>query len=231
MGPTHLVTLLLVATAGLGSADTDEDRQKAVRMKTSRQLKEILSELGIEHDGLGKDELRELALQEDAVTRWEELHPEKKRKKSRAAASAFGKPPEGIDAATWERLMGQMKGDFSGCGSLSRHRLMLAIRRPSLAVRFCLRRCLAFRSPRRRRRAMQCRVLTCGREKDPERRRILEKLSKAGMSLGGGSDMDMDQLRQMEKVVDGLNDFKAGGAATPASGGAEEHVDFDKEEV
>ena len=50
-------------------------------------------------------------LQEDAVTKWEELHPEKKRKKGRAAG--FGERPDGIDAATWERLMGQMKGDFS----------------------------------------------------------------------------------------------------------------------
>ena len=37
-------------------------------------------------------------------------------------------------------------------------------------------------------------------EKDPERRRILQKLKAKGMSFGGGTDMDIEQLRNMEKV-------------------------------
>lgn len=52
-------------------------------------------------------------------------------------------------------------------------------------------------------------------EKDPERRRILEKLAKRGMSFGGGSTMDTEQLRNMEKMMDGINmdGFKGGDAA------------------
>ena len=51
------------------------------------------------------------------------------------------------------------------------------------------------------------------REKDPERRRILEKLKRKGMSFGGGNDMDIEQLRNMEKMMDGLG---SGGAARAA---------------
>ena len=31
----------------------------------------------------------------------------------------------------------------------------------------------------------------------------LEKLQKKGMSFGGGNDMDIEQLRNMEKMMDG----------------------------
>merc|ERR1719171_17652 len=61
-------------------------------------------------------------------------------------------------------------------------------------------------------------------ERDPERRRILEKLSKRGMSFGGGGSMDTEQLRNMEKMLDGINldaqKFKGGGAGADAGEGS-----------
>ena len=38
-------------------------------------------------------------------------------------------------------------------------------------------------------------------EKDPERRRLLEQLSRSGMSFGGGSSMSTEQLRQMAAMM------------------------------
>ena len=49
------------------------------------------------------------------------------------------------------------------------------------------------------------------REKDPERRRILEKLKRKGMSFGGGNDMDIEQLRNMEKMMDVARNRHRGG--------------------
>ena len=47
-------------------------------------------------------------------------------------------------------------------------------------------------------------------EPDPEKRRILEKLAKKGMSFGGGNNMDLEQLKNMEKMMDGINLGKQG---------------------
>jgi len=56
-------------------------------------------------------------------------------------------------------------------------------------------------------------------EKDPERRRILEKLAKRGMSFGGGNSMDTEQLKNMEKMLDGLGDSMPGkGGGAPPGG-------------
>ena len=50
------------------------------------------ADLGIEHDAsIGKDELRELVLQEDALTKWEKKHPGQK--KVRAYCFAIAWPP------------------------------------------------------------------------------------------------------------------------------------------
>ena len=157
-----LLVAVLLLLAGVASAEDDEVKAKAVRMKTSRQLKEILTELGIDHGGLDKDGLRALALREDAVTKWEELHPEKKRKpRSQSPFGNMGAAPEGMDPVEWERLMAQMRGDFS-------------------------------------------------HEQDPEKRRILNKLKGMGMSFGGGSDMDLEQLKNLEKAMGNLGDLKGG---------------------
>lgn len=167
-----LVILVFLSFLGCGRAEEDEEvAKKAVRMKTSRQLKEILSELGIPHDGLDKEELRELALAENAVPRYEEIHPEKKRKPRWRTPGGAGdptafdgmEPPEGMDKEQWERLTAQMRGDFSA-------------------------------------------------EVDPEKRRILEKLKKAGISMGGGNDMDLETLRNLEKAIGSDGKFGTSGS-------------------
>lgn len=38
-------------------------------------------------------------------------------------------------------------------------------------------------------------------EKDPEKRKILERLKRKGMSFSGGSDMDVEALRNLEKAM------------------------------
>ena len=169
------LALLLSPAAGITEAERNA-KKKAIRMKTTRQLKEIFDELGIDHKGLSKDDLQKKAYKEDAVTKWEELHPEKKRKPSsgggggRGGMPDFGAPPEGTDPKRWEDMMRQMKGDFSG-------------------------------------------------ETDPEKRRILEKLAAKGMSFGGGNTMDLEQLKNMEKMMDGINLGKQGGGGMPDFGG------------
>ena len=45
---------------------------------------------------------------------------------------------------------------------------------------------------------------------DPERQRILEKLAKKGMNFAGGRNMDIEQLRNMEKMLDDMA-FGSGG--------------------
>jgi hypothetical protein len=52
-------------------------------------------------------------------------------------------------------------------------------------------------------------------EKDPERRRILAKLAKKGMSFAGGSGQSTEELRKMEKMFDGIN---LGGFGGPGGG-------------
>jgi hypothetical protein len=97
-----IVCVLLLHSS---SAAADAASEKAVRMKTSRQLKEILTELKIkvlplwfDHSpacgwprgrkfetrlqfpkDADKDDLREIAVKHDAVSKWEALHPEKKK--------------------------------------------------------------------------------------------------------------------------------------------------------
>ena len=101
------LALLLSPAAGITEAERNA-KKKAIRMKTTRQLKEIFDELGIDHKGLSKDDLQKKAYKEDAVTKWEELHPEKKRKPSsgggggRGGMPDFGAPPEGTDPKRWE---------------------------------------------------------------------------------------------------------------------------------
>ena len=56
----------------------------------TRQLKEISDELEIGHEGLSKEELQTRAYTEDVVSRWETLHPEKKKTKPRPASRGGG---------------------------------------------------------------------------------------------------------------------------------------------
>ena len=73
-------TIVLLLAAALAD---DDAAAKAVRMRTTRQLKEILDDLDIKYPkNADKDALRELALEEDAIAKYEEKHPEKKKKKA-----------------------------------------------------------------------------------------------------------------------------------------------------
>ena len=56
-------------------------------------------------------------------------------------------------------------------------------------------------------------------EKDPERRRILEKLAKKGMSFAGGSGQTTEELRKMEAMLDGINMGAFGKDPPPNDGG------------
>ena len=188
------VLLALLAEPTLArTTEEKEAMQKAIRMRTSRQLKEIFDDLGIKYSKSAKtDDLRKLAYKEDAVARYEEKHPEKKRKKPKGVPGGgipgmdgfnFGGDPKMDD------LLRQMRGDFSG-------------------------------------------------ETDPERRRILEKLAKRGMSFGGGSNMDTEQLKKMESMFDNIGDLDnlakagAGGADDDMSaGGGSEKSSLDADDV
>lgn len=78
-----VVVLLLLSLLSLlqPGAAADAAVEKAVRMKTSRQLKEMLTELNIKFPkDADKERLRSLAIKHDAVSKWESLHPEKKKK-------------------------------------------------------------------------------------------------------------------------------------------------------
>ena len=185
------VLLALLAEPTLArTTEEKEAMQKAIRMRTSRQLKEIFDDLGIKYSKSAKtDDLRKLAYKEDAVARYEEKHPEKKRKKPKGVPGGgipgmdgfnFGGDPKMDD------LLRQMRGDFSG-------------------------------------------------ETDPERRRILEKLAKRGMSFGGGSNMDTEQLKKMESMFDNIGDLdnlaKAGAGGADDAGGGSEESSLDADDV
>ena len=129
MHPRRLLVLLLVLLA-LSTCLADEDegtRRKAIRMKSTRQLKEIMTELKIKHTGLGKDELKELAFRENVVWRWEELHPEKKKPKRSpeteereqiiAKLTGMGMKIDQVGSMSLEQLRGLDKS-LGGLGNL-----------------------------------------------------------------------------------------------------------------
>ena len=82
--------MLLLATALTASGAADAAAQKAVRMRTKRQLTQILSDLAIEvPEGADIYALREIALKQDAIPKWESKFPEKiKRPTPEEAAAA-----------------------------------------------------------------------------------------------------------------------------------------------
>ena len=172
MRSSILVLVTLLALAAGRTSEEKEAMQKAIRMRTSRQLKEIFDDLGIKYKKSDKaDELRKIAYKEDAITTYEEKYPDKKRKKPKGVPGGGIPGMDGMDFGgdpKMEDLMRQMRGDFSG-------------------------------------------------ETDPERRRILEKLAKKGMSFGGGNSMDTEQLKNMENMMDGINMGKMPGDAAGAA--------------
>ena len=87
-----LLLLALAALLGTSSAagPSTEEKKRAIRMKSTPKLKEILADLGIEFDAaIGKEELRELVLQKDALTKWEEKHPDQKKVRAYCLATAW----------------------------------------------------------------------------------------------------------------------------------------------
>ena len=60
-----------LAFAAAAAELTTEESKKEIRMKSTRQLKDILKELEIKHPvSIAKEDLRELALSEDAMNRY-----------------------------------------------------------------------------------------------------------------------------------------------------------------
>lgn len=54
-------------------------KEKKLRMKTARQLKEMLAEFGTQiHDGASKEEVQQLAREQDIITKWEARHPKRR---------------------------------------------------------------------------------------------------------------------------------------------------------
>lgn len=100
---SSLFCLLLCLLLSVGAAPSKEERaakEKAVRMKTSRQLKEILTELKIKvPKGADKEDLQDIALKHDAIAKWEELHPDKKKKP---------RPRGGAPGGAGQQSMGDM---------------------------------------------------------------------------------------------------------------------------
>ena len=83
--------LLLFVLHSSAAAEGVEDKKKAIRMKSTPKLKEILTDLGVDYDAsIDKEALRELALKEDALTRWEKKHPGQKKAPSKARAAGGG---------------------------------------------------------------------------------------------------------------------------------------------
>ena len=159
----HVVLSLLIAGAVAGvSGEVNEE--EAVRTKTREELLQILEDLEIHVDSESDvDNLREIALREKAVGRWERLKHHDWRRRAQeehihGEQEVKHKPP-GMDHGEWQKLMAQMKGDFS-------------------------------------------------HEEDPEKRRLLEKLKAKGVSFGGASSLDVEQLKNLEAAMDGMGPGK-----------------------
>jgi len=115
---TAMTLVVAMLAAAAASAAADADTAKAVRMKTARQLKEILADLDIDVPaGADKEALRALAMEHDAITKYEAKHPEKKKKKP---APGTGGMPSGD--AMGEMLFPMLDKDKDG--KLSKEELM-----------------------------------------------------------------------------------------------------------
>lgn len=110
---SNILLLVLLASA----IAADPAKEKAVRLKTTRQLKEILTELKIKvPKDADKEDLRELALKHDAISKWEELHPEKKKGPPRGGGPMPG--GGGMGAGNMADMMWPMM-DKDGNGKLT----------------------------------------------------------------------------------------------------------------
>lgn len=171
---------LVAAPRGAFAADDvveEEEKRRSIRLKTTGQLKKIFQEMGVNYqESMSKTQLQELAYEEDAVERWLERHPEKRRKKATPPAG-FGEKPDGMDSAQWERLLEQMQNKKQA---------------------------------------------NFDHIADPERRSILTKLAAAGLVMPGSEDMEMEKLRNLGKILDGIPDMGGGAAKASDDAGDEE---------
>ena len=83
---------LLLASALLVLANADDaDMKRRIKLKTTRQLNEMLSEAGVEAPaGADKETLRDLVFDNDALTKYEEKHPPTPRPGGRRGAGGGG---------------------------------------------------------------------------------------------------------------------------------------------
>ena len=90
--PTLTKLLLACALLMLANAD-DADMKRRIKLKTTRQLNEMLSEAGVEAPaGADKETLRDLVFENDALTKYEEKHPPTPRPGGRRGAGGGGAP-------------------------------------------------------------------------------------------------------------------------------------------
>ena len=174
--------LLAVTTTIVGEEQSEDDKRRSIRLKTTGQLKKIFAELEINYqDTMTKEQLQELAYETDAVEKWLELHPEKRRRKNVPPPGKHEKPPD-MDQAQWEQLLRKLHRD----------------KQPSF-----------------------------DHIKDPERRSILEKLSRAGLQMPNSEDMSMEQLRNLAKILDDIPNMASGAQHEGDAG----NVNNEEEEV
>ena len=109
--------MLIVAFAAAPlAAAYDAEAERAIRLKTTRQLKEMLKALKIPFKSSAtKEELRELALEKDALAKYEKRFPEKAKSKTRKAKAKRAGPDTG-------ELMRML--DLDGDGVLTREEVV-----------------------------------------------------------------------------------------------------------
>ena len=85
------IAACILAVSSSHAAEPEGGEEKAVRMKTTRQLKEILDDLHIKFPkDADKEKLRKIALKHGAITAHEKKHPEKKKAPRGSQAQTVG---------------------------------------------------------------------------------------------------------------------------------------------
>ena len=127
-----LLLLVAFATGKERVADTQKRavylriaKLRAIRSKGTSKLKEILTELNIDFEpSIGKEELHELALETDALAKWYERNPDKKRARARsksqtrAAADQNARRRRRSEMDSTSAFMRAMKADYGHGGEL-----------------------------------------------------------------------------------------------------------------
>jgi Ca2+-binding EF-hand superfamily protein len=96
--------LLLVALTALTAAQDVEETKRTIRMKTTRQLRELLAAVGVKfEESADKEALRELALKHNALSLYEALPENQQRQK-----------PPGSSAGTTDMMFQALDKDKDG---------------------------------------------------------------------------------------------------------------------